>query len=73
MALKRPDDQGLSGGAEGNRTPDLFHAMEALYQLSYSPGRPVDDTNRALSDQRTLRPQAVQSTTGASRYSRSIS
>ena len=21
----------------GNRTPDLFHAMEALYQLSYSP------------------------------------
>ena len=25
------------GGAEGNRTPDLFHAMEALYQLSYSP------------------------------------
>ena len=24
-------------GAEENRTPDLFHAMEALYQLSYSP------------------------------------
>ena len=24
-------------GAKGNRTPDLFHAMEALYQLSYSP------------------------------------
>ncbi len=24
-------------GAEGNRTPGLFHAMEALYQLSYSP------------------------------------
>ncbi len=23
----------------GNRTPDLFHAMEALYQLSYSPIR----------------------------------
>ena len=22
-----------------NRTPDLFHAMEALYQLSYSPER----------------------------------
>ncbi len=26
-----------SGGAEGNRTPDLFHAMEALSQLSYGP------------------------------------
>ena len=24
-------------GAEGNRTPDPFHAMEVLYQLSYSP------------------------------------
>lgn len=26
-----------SSGAKGNRTLDLFHAMEALYQLSYSP------------------------------------
>ena len=26
-----------SGGAKGGRTPDLFHAMEALSQLSYSP------------------------------------
>ena len=25
------------GGAEGNRTPDLLHAMQALSQLSYSP------------------------------------
>jgi hypothetical protein len=25
------------GGAEGNRTPDLLIANEALYQLSYSP------------------------------------
>ena len=25
------------GGAEENRTPDLFDANEALYQLSYSP------------------------------------
>src|SRR5262249_40540769 len=24
-------------GAEWNRTPDPFHAMEVLYQLSYSP------------------------------------
>src|SRR5205823_3103183 len=26
-----------SDGAEENRTPDLFNAIEALYQLSYSP------------------------------------
>ena len=25
------------GGAEGDRTPDLMHAMHALSQLSYSP------------------------------------
>lgn len=29
--------QGLSGGAEGNRTPDLLDANEARYQLRYSP------------------------------------
>jgi hypothetical protein len=27
----------LSGGPEETRTPDLLHAMEALYQLSYRP------------------------------------
>ena len=27
----------LTGGAEGIRTPDLFNAIEALSQLSYSP------------------------------------
>jgi hypothetical protein len=26
-----------AGGTEGNQTPDLFIANEALYQLSYSP------------------------------------
>jgi hypothetical protein len=26
------------GGAKEIRTPDLLHAMQALYQLSYSPG-----------------------------------
>ena len=26
------------GGARGIRTPDLFHAMEARYQLRHSPG-----------------------------------
>ena len=30
-------DLGFYRGAKENRTPDLFHAMEALYQLSYSP------------------------------------
>jgi hypothetical protein len=28
----------LSSGAKEIRTPDLLHAMQALYQLSYSPG-----------------------------------
>ena len=27
----------LAGGAEGNRTPDLVIANDALYQLSYGP------------------------------------
>ncbi len=27
----------LSSGGEGNRTPGLFDATEALYQLSYTP------------------------------------
>ena len=27
------------GGAEGNRTPDLLNAIQALSQLSYGPGR----------------------------------
>ena len=30
-------DTGDGGGAEGNRTPDLLIANEALSQLSYSP------------------------------------
>jgi integrase len=32
--------QGQSSGADGNRTRDLLHAMQALSQLSYSPGKP---------------------------------
>ncbi len=32
-------EYGNMGGAEGNRTPDLLDATEALYQLSYSPLR----------------------------------
>ena len=35
----RRNEQGTGdgGGAEGNRTPDLLIANEALSQLSYSP------------------------------------
>jgi hypothetical protein len=28
---------GVSSGARGARTPDLLHAMQALFQLSYGP------------------------------------
>ena len=28
-----------SDGGEGNRTPDLLNAIQALSQLSYAPGR----------------------------------
>ncbi len=30
----------LTGGAAGNRTPDLYNAIVALSQLSYGPGLP---------------------------------
>ena len=30
---------GESHGGEGNRTPDLLNAIQALSQLSYAPGR----------------------------------
>ena len=29
--------KGAFSGPEGTRTPDLLHAMEALYQLRYKP------------------------------------
>lgn len=29
----------FTGGAEGNRTPDLLNAIQALSQLSYGPDR----------------------------------
>lgn len=31
------DESGMSGGTGGTRTLYLFHAMEALSQLSYGP------------------------------------
>ena len=36
--LNRDDLNLLDGGAEGDRTPDLLNAIQALSQLSYSPG-----------------------------------
>ena len=40
-AIKKIDTQNLDVeifcGARGIRTPDLFHAMEARYQLRHSP------------------------------------
>ncbi len=41
------------GGAMGIRTPDLLHAMQALYQLSYSPSAPTSRPWRHASVQET--------------------
>ena len=35
------DDGDISGGAKRDRTAGLLHAMQALYQLSYSPRKAV--------------------------------
>ena len=37
----------------GIRTPDLLHAMQALYQLSYSPSAPTSRPWRHASVQET--------------------
>ena len=37
FVTEEPGDAILGSGAEGARTPDLRHAMAALFQLSYSP------------------------------------
>ncbi len=37
--MKLNPQRGVGGGAEGNRTPDLVIANDALSQLSYSPTR----------------------------------
>ena len=37
--LIAPSDFRRSDGGEGNRTPDLLNAIQALSQLSYAPGR----------------------------------
>ena len=36
----------IPGGPKRVRTADLFHAMEALYQLSYGPACPLVDLRR---------------------------
>jgi hypothetical protein len=41
----RTNPQVRTGGGEGNRTHDLLHAMQALYQLSYAPRRPENNTS----------------------------
>ncbi len=43
-ALKQKPKCLKIGGAEGNRTPDLLNAIEALSQLSYNP---ISDGMRA--------------------------
>src|SRR5260370_34811231 len=36
----------ISGGGDGNRTHCLLHAMQALYQLSYTPKGGMQSTTR---------------------------
>ncbi len=38
-------DDLLYGGAEGDRTPDLLNAIQALSHLSYSPTVPLAVVN----------------------------
>ena len=40
-----------TGGAEGNRTPDLYNAIVALYQLSYNP-EVIKDCNITINKSR---------------------
>src|SRR5215472_18686817 len=54
---KRPKMPLTWGGAMGIRTPDLLHAMQALYQLSYSPA-----TRSGLPSHRSQRHASVQET-----------
>ena len=36
------------GGDKGSRTPDLLNAIQALYQLSYAPGKKLTLVLQAL-------------------------
>src|ERR1022692_4746492 len=57
----------LTGGATETRTPDLLHAMQALYQLSYSPsGAPgPPGPQRHASVQETPQPSSPAATSAA--------
>ena len=48
-------------GGEGNRTPDLLNAIQALSQLSYAPGRnaPARETPQKESASEGVRNRAV--------------
>jgi hypothetical protein len=41
-------------GGEGNRTPDLLNAIQALSQLSYTPGTVPDGSNFARQEPRRI-------------------
>src|SRR5579875_1156504 len=45
-ARGRGFEQDAGSGARGTRTPDLLGAIQALSQLSYSPGRVADEAPR---------------------------
>ena len=44
----------LSGGAKGSRTPDLLNAIQALSQLSYTPGVVPDGLAHARQEPRRI-------------------
>src|SRR3982751_756939 len=45
----------LPSGGEENRTPDLLNAIQALSQLSYAPGGPLETPNeRSHQEPRTI-------------------
>jgi hypothetical protein len=43
LPIPPPELQEPWSGAEGNRTPDLLNAIQALSQLSYGPGTSTND------------------------------
>ena len=52
----------FSGGAEGNRTPDLYNAIVALSQLSYGPNLESGATGEiARASPRKLPREAIRS------------
>src|SRR5204863_552055 len=56
----------VPGGAEGNRTPDLLIANEALYHLSYGPRKARNKAIRA----RPVKPPLVAAPSRLSKHAR---